>query len=185
MDLSELTHLRLLPFHHFSFTTFPFPLHSLNLLINPPSNNASFTPLPSPLRTSLSCLGPQLPTVSRILSLWPLCGLSRDSGILRSNYLRKKRKKKKKANLKQTGYCIHSDEPWKHLDNWLNIPSVSHLKFIPQPPFFLFFFFFYWRIIALQNFVVFCQTSTRISHRYTYIPSLLNFPPISLSIPAL
>ena len=31
------------------------------------------------------------------------------------------------------------------------------------------FFFFYWRIIALQNFVVFCQT-TWISHRYTYSP---------------
>ena len=42
--------------------------------------------------------------------------------------------------------------------------------------------FFYWRIITLQNFVVFCQTSTRISHRYTYIPSLLNLPPISLPI---
>ena len=34
--------------------------------------------------------------------------------------------------------------------------------------------FFYWRIIALQNFVVFCQTSTWISHRYTYVLSLLN-----------
>jgi len=39
--------------------------------------------------------------------------------------------------------------------------------------------FFNWRIIGLQNFVL-CQTSTWISHRYTYIPSLLNFPPISL-----
>ena len=38
----------------------------------------------------------------------------------------------------------------------------------------LFFFnlVFYWRIIALQNFVVFCQTSTWVSHRYTYVPSL-------------
>ena len=45
--------------------------------------------------------------------------------------------------------------------------------------------FFYWRIIALQNFVVFCQTSTWISHRYAYIPSLLNLLPISLSIPPL
>ena len=38
--------------------------------------------------------------------------------------------------------------------------------------FFFFFFlplylFFNWRIIDLQNFVVFCQTWTRISHRYT------------------
>ena len=44
---------------------------------------------------------------------------------------------------------------------------------------FLMYLFFYWRIIALQNFVVFCQTSTWISHRYTYIPSLLNLPPHS------
>ena len=40
--------------------------------------------------------------------------------------------------------------------------------------------FLYWRIIALQSFVIFCQTSAWISHRYTYIPSLLNLPPISL-----
>ena len=32
--------------------------------------------------------------------------------------------------------------------------------------------FIFWRIIALQNFVVFCQNSTSIDHRYTYIPSL-------------
>ena len=38
-------------------------------------------------------------------------------------------------------------------------------------------FFFNWRIIALQNFVVFYWTSTWISHRYLYIPSLLNLPP--------
>ena len=45
--------------------------------------------------------------------------------------------------------------------------------------------FFYWKIIALQNFVVFCQTSTWISHRYTYIPSLLKLALISLPIPPL
>ena len=49
-------------------------------------------------------------------------------------------------------------------------------------PLILFFnLFFYWRIIALQNFV-FCQNSTWISHRYTYIPSLLNLLPISSPI---
>ena len=32
--------------------------------------------------------------------------------------------------------------------------------------------FFNWRIIALQNFVVFCQISTWIRYRYTYVPSL-------------
>ena len=37
--------------------------------------------------------------------------------------------------------------------------------------------------IALQNFVVFCRASTWISHRYTYIPSLLNLPSIYLPIP--
>ena len=39
--------------------------------------------------------------------------------------------------------------------------------------------FFSWRIIALQNFAVFCQTSTWINHRCTYVPSLLKRPPPS------
>ena len=34
--------------------------------------------------------------------------------------------------------------------------------------FFACFLFFFWRIIALQNFFVFCQISTWIGHRYTY-----------------
>ena len=54
--------------------------------------------------------------------------------------------------------------------------------------FFCFFFnlfTFNWRIIAVQNFVVFCQISTWISHRYIYIPSLLKLPPIFLPIPLL
>ena len=42
-----------------------------------------------------------------------------------------------------------------------------------------------WRIIALQYCVGFCHTSAWISHRYTYVPSLLNFPPIFLPIPPL
>ena len=33
--------------------------------------------------------------------------------------------------------------------------------------------FFNWRIIALKNFVVFCQISTWISHRCAHVPSLL------------
>ena len=44
------------------------------------------------------------------------------------------------------------------------------------------YFFFFW-IIVLQNFVVFCHTSMWISHRYTYIPSLSNLPPITLPTP--
>ena len=47
------------------------------------------------------------------------------------------------------------------------------------------FIYFYWRIIALQNFAVSCQTSTWIIQRYTSIPSLLNLPPNSLPIPSL
>ena len=53
-------------------------------------------------------------------------------------------------------YCPHTELP---VSSWMPF-SLS--------------FFFNWRIIALQNFVVFCQTSTWTSHRYTYIPSLLN-----------
>ena len=39
---------------------------------------------------------------------------------------------------------------------------------------------FYWRIISLQNFAVFWQISTWISHRYTYNLFILNLHPISL-----
>ena len=45
------------------------------------------------------------------------------------------------------------------------------------------FFFFNWSINALQCCVVFCHTSTGVSHRYTYGPSLLNLPPTSHPIP--
>ena len=45
-------------------------------------------------------------------------------------------------------------------------------------------FFCNWRISALQYSVGFCQTSTEISHRFTYVPSHLNIPPTSLPIPA-
>ena len=55
------------------------------------------------------------------------------------------------------------------------------------PLFFNLFFscviFFYWTIIALQNFVVFCQMSTWIIHQYTYGPSLLTFKNISKCFP--
>ena len=46
--------------------------------------------------------------------------------------------------------------------------------------FFIFRENFNWRIVALQNFVIFCQTSTRINHRYTLVPSL----PTSLLSPS-
>ena len=43
--------------------------------------------------------------------------------------------------------------------------------------------FFNGRIIALQNFVGFSQTSTWISHRYTYVPSPLNLHQALLKLP--
>ena len=43
----------------------------------------------------------------------------------------------------------------------------------------------YCRIIALQYCADFCHTSTWISHRCTFVPSLLNLPPISHAIPPL
>ena len=38
-------------------------------------------------------------------------------------------------------------------------------------------FIFNWRIIALWHYVGFCQRSTWISHRYTYVPSVSNLLP--------
>ena len=72
----------------------------------------------------------------------------------------------------------------------VQLVSVLHLKTRKVYRFFFqlflsFLFFSFWRIIALQNFIVFCQTSTWISRRYTYIFSLLNLAPISLPIPPL
>ena len=42
-----------------------------------------------------------------------------------------------------------------------------------------------WRIIALHYCVRFCRTPIWISHRYTYVPSLVNLPPTSHPIPPL
>ena len=60
-----------------------------------------------------------------------------------------------------------------------NILQLNNFYFSSKLCYFLN-LFFTWRIIALQSFVVFCQIWAWISHRYTYIPSLLNLLPISL-----
>ena len=82
----------------------------------------------------------------------------------------------------------------KGLPQWLHFNLVISLKrcnqkhntvskiFSPQNGhFFKKKLLFNWRIIDLQNFV-FCQISTWISHRYTYVSSLLNHPLFSLPL---
>lgn len=44
-----------------------------------------------------------------------------------------------------------------------------------------FFFFNNWEIFAFQNVVIFCHTSTGISHRYTHVPSSRTSLPSSSS----
>ena len=46
---------------------------------------------------------------------------------------------------------------------------IWHLNFFKK--------IFNWKIIALQYSIGFCHISTRISHRYIVVPSLLNLPP--------
>ena len=53
---------------------------------------------------------------------------------------------------------------------------VENLHFFPL-------YFFNWRIFALQNFLVFSHTSTKISHRYTLPCPFPPEPSISPSIP--
>ena len=42
---------------------------------------------------------------------------------------------------------------------------------------------FNWGIIALQCCVGFCRTAMRVSLEYTYVPFLLNLPPLPTSLP--
>lgn len=51
---------------------------------------------------------------------------------------------------------------------------VLALTFRSWNAFFFYYLFFTWRIITLQNFVDFCQTSKWISHKYIYVASFLN-----------
>ena len=62
-----------------------------------------------------------------------------------------------------------------------NLPVNPNLPWLPTFAFqfpmmkrisFLKILLFYWRLIALQNFVVFCQTSTGISHQFSSVQSL-------------
>ena len=61
-----------------------------------------------------------------------------------------------------------------HLSKWVELLfwCLSFQALLGLNLFLCFFLFFNWRIIALQNCVGFCQTSTWISHRHTYVPAL-------------
>ena len=68
-----------------------------------------------------------------------------------------------------TSMCWNSNCPF------CNVHSFNAASFYGVS-FFEINLFFNWRIIALQIFLVFCQTSAWISHRYAYIPSLFEPP---------
>ena len=59
------------------------------------------------------------------------------------------------------------------LNHWTEV-QITHTLY------YYYYLFFNWRITALQNCVGFCQILTWISHRYTYVPSFMNLPPIPL-----
>ena len=65
------------------------------------------------------------------------------------------------------------------------LPLVPPGKFYPSLNYHFFPFFFHWKINALQYCASFCHMSTWIRHRDTYVPSLLNLPPISRPVPPL
>ena len=73
-----------------------------------------------------------------------------------------------------TGFFL-SWAAWAVYIFWRLIPCHFHLFKVH----------FNWRIIALQYCVGFCHTSTWISHRYIYVPSLLKLAPTSHPIPPL
>ena len=61
---------------------------------------------------------------------------------------------------------------WIHIFYRTGTYLVLFLKFV-----------FSWRTIALQCCVGFCHTSTWLSYRYTFVPSLLSLPSTSYCIP--
>ena len=69
--------------------------------------------------------------------------------------------------------CVGSAESWIAGHESQTYVFLFFLKYL---------FIFSWKTIALQYCVDFCHTSRWISRRYTYVPSLLNFPPTSLLI---
>ena len=89
------------------------------------------------------------------------------------------------------------DEHWmdvlkNRLPSWFYFPTSQPNFTTPTPKHYwpganhvCSFFFSNWGIIALQYCVDFCHITTWISHKCTYVPSLLNLPPTSHPIPPL
>ena len=73
--------------------------------------------------------------------------------------------------------CFFSPFPHFHsMATQFKTLLCPHFLWPPPRNFHLDHFFFNWRIIAFQNFVVFCQTLTWIRHRYIYIYPLPPHP---------
>ena len=73
----------------------------------------------------------------------------------------------KMRNIFKRYYTMTTNRHFCHCKTWKSLTAMRVSK--NEKHFFLIYFFFSWRTVALQNFVVFCQISTWISHRYTYI----------------
>ena len=92
-------------------------------------------------------------------------------------------------------YQANTELPFQAISFFLTLEYIESascgLVYSQFPLLFVFLFFFLilnlfifnWKVIALQCCVHFCHTSTWISHRYTYVPSHLNLPPIWTSLP--
>ena len=82
----------------------------------------------------------------------------------------------------QEGYCNLNGGKYRivtYLLVWREIAYDVHVFFCCCCPcsIIILKFIFHWMLIALQCCVGFCHRTMWISHKYTYIPSLLNLPP--------
>ena len=76
------------------------------------------------------------------------------------------------------GVCLSTSSPTHYFLGF----SWHSFKWVQKGILWFVFKIFNWRIIALEYCTGFYHTSTWISHRYTYVPSLLSFPPTSLKV---
>ena len=77
------------------------------------------------------------------------------------------------------GVCLSTSSPTHYFLGF----SWHSFKWVQKGILWFVFKIFNWRIIALEYCAGFYHTSTWISHRYTYVPSLLNLLPTPHTIP--